>query len=226
MIPSPKLVIANWKSNLDWHSAKSWAEKFVSNKNQAHSYVVCPPFPLLGALQPWAGQDFVLGVQDLSPYESGAYTGAVSAGTLEGLRVEYALLGHSERRMYFGETNQTVAQKVELAFEHGITPVVCIDRDQAQAQAAALDGLTRAQRSSLIVAYEPMHAISTFGGQEDPIEVTIQAIQEIRNQLNPSAVLYGGSVGPKNAIAYLQSSEIDGLLVGAKSLDPVIFASL
>jgi triosephosphate isomerase len=223
MRTSQKLIIGNWKSNFSVAQAKQWASEFTAAREHEHVYVVCPPFPLLSALQ---DQGFELGVQDLSQYESGAYTGAVSPLNLEGLNVGYVILGHSERRIYFGETSQTVAQKVDLALAHGMRPIVCVDRDQFAEQSSALGGLSSAQREQLIIAYEPVHSISTFGGQEDPIGTTLAAIEDIRRLFEPGLVIYGGSVNSENSITYLQPESIDGVLVGGASLDPKQFAQL
>lgn len=220
---SQKLVIANWKSNLNWKQTEDWISSFSRSKQHNHEYVICPPFPLLPAFRE---SGLTVGVQDLSPFEAGAYTGAVSPANLEGLGVKYAVLGHSERRIYFGETDQSVAQKVEIALAHDITPVVCVDRDGFQSQAAAFSQLNSAQRSQVVIAYEPVHAISTFGGHEDPIAVTLEAIAEARRVFDAHTVLYGGSVSPDNSLSYLQPSEIDGVLVGGASLDPEKFARL
>lgn len=223
MNTSPKLVVANWKSNLNWHEAQEWAKAFSQHKKHPHTYVVCPPTPLLGALQAGVNSDFLLGVQDLSPFESGAYTGAVSAPNLSGLNVSYVLLGHSERRKYFGETSQTVAQKAEVALAHNLTPIICVDAEDFSHQHSALSHL---DASKIVWAYEPVHAISTFGGQEDPIEVTIKNIAKLRDLTGATKIIYGGSISPENSLAYLQAPEIDGVLVGAKSLQPELFAQL
>lgn len=224
MRTSPKLVIANWKSNLNWQAAQAWAEEFARLKQHSHTYIVCPPTPFLGALQPWAGKEFELGVQDLSPFESGAYTGAISAGNLEGLKVSYVILGHSERRKYFGETAQSVAQKAELALAHNITPIICVDADEFESQTAALSDSVA--KNKIVWVYEPVHSISTFGGQEDPLEVTLKNIAQLRQKTQAETVIYGGSISPENSLAYLQSNDIDGVLVGAKSLKPDLFAKL
>lgn len=223
MHTSAPLIIANWKSNFSWEQAKNWADSFSRLQSQNHTYIICPPFPLLGAVQ---GHDFAIGVQDLSPFEAGAYTGAVSPQNLDGLNVTYALLGHSERRMYFAETSHSVAQKVELAFAHGITPIVCVDMEQVSEQSAALSGLSAQQRATLVIAYEPVHSISTFGGKEDPIQVTLQNIEKIKGAFECETVLYGGSVSPDNSLTYLQPESISGLLVGGASLDPKQFAQI
>ncbi len=214
-----KLVVANWKSNFSWNEAQNWAQQFRGENQHQHTYVVCAPFPLLGALQ---NESFTLGVQDLSPFEAGAYTGAVSPTNLQGLGIKFAILGHSERRKYFQETSELVAKKVEIALAHDITPIVCVDRDQFSEQANTLGKASQ----QCFIAYEPIHAISTFGGQEDPLEVTLEAIEEIHSLFQPLGVLYGGSVSPENSLAYLQNEHIAGVLVGGSSLKPEVFAQL
>ncbi|MCD8484505.1 triose-phosphate isomerase [Candidatus Woesebacteria bacterium] len=220
---SHKLIVANWKSNKSVTEAKHWAETFVQQEpKDAYTYVVCPPYSALLALQDQE-QYFALGVQDLSAFGAGAYTGEISAHNLLDLGVKYAILGHSERRRYQNETSADVAKKVTSALDAGITPIVCVDRDQFGEQAAQL---TASQREQVIVAYEPVHAISTFGGQEDPIETTLENIAALKESFGNVPVLYGGSVTPENSLVYLQEDAIQGVLVGGTSLDPEKFAQL
>ncbi len=220
---SRKLIVANWKSNKSVSEAKHWAETFAKQTpKDTYTYVVCPPYPALLALQNQEKQ-FTLGVQDISAYGAGAYTGEISAQNLLDLGVQYAILGHSERRRYQNETSADVAKKVTTSLDAGITPIICVDRDQFAEQAAQL---TAAQREQIIVAYEPVHAISTFGGQEDPIETTLQTIQKLHDAFGAVPVLYGGSVSPENSLVYLQEESIDGVLVGSTSLDAKKFALL
>jgi triosephosphate isomerase len=220
-----KLVVANWKSNKTLSEAIEWAQEFEKQEKKANrQYVVCPPFPLIPFVLDLIKQGVSLGTQNLSPYGAGAYTGEVSAINLKDLGITHTILGHSERRKYFQESSATVAQKVTQALDFGIQPIVCVDRDQIEEQAQAL---TAEQKKQIIVAYEPVHAISTFGGKEDPIEETIQVIDQIRDTFGEeSVVLYGGSVNLENSIVYLENDNIDGALVGGASLQTTVFAQL
>lgn len=218
-----KLLVANWKANKTLREAQHWVDSFLRQERGNHQYVVCPPFPFVAHLSEMSQGAFALGVQDLSPYSAGPYTGEVAPYNLQDLGVKYAILGHSERRKYFGETSAQVAQKVEQALSGGLTPIVCVDKNEFQNQADQIDS---SHYSRLIIAYEPVHAISTFGGQEDPIEVTLDAIRNAQEIFENSPILYGGSVDSQNSLVYLQQPSIAGLLVGKASLDPVEFAKL
>lgn len=220
-----KLIIANWKSNKNPTQAAQWQTQFRELvKSDQYQYVICPPSYLLSQLQPSDHDRYVLGVQDVSPFEAGAYTGEIAASLLAELGVQYALVGHSERRKYLGETSRLVAQKAELAAAAQITPIVCLDRDQIQEQA---DQIPRSLWSQIIIAYEPVHAISTFGGHEDPIETTLQVIADIHDTFGDNTrVLYGGSVNTQNSLAYLNQPSIAGVLVGGTSLDAEQFVKL
>jgi triosephosphate isomerase (TIM) len=224
-----KLIVANWKSNKNSAEAVSWLSAFLKPERAAHKqYVICPPYPLLSTL---AGlitaahpANVTLGVQDISPFAAGPYTGEVAGPSLFGLQVAYAIVGHSERRIHLGETSALVAKKVASALHSEITPIVCVDRDQITEQA---NHLTADERKQVIVAYEPVHAISTFGGQEDPLETTLEAIANIREAFGANTpILYGGSVDKENSLVYLNEPSISGILVGKTSLDPVEFAQL
>lgn len=220
-----KLIIANWKANKSPTEASEWGETFLQQERRTNrQYVLCPSFPLLPFVADIQEQGIALGVQDLSPFGAGAYTGEVAAYTVQQLGVTFAILGHSERRKYFQESSSVVAQKVEQALDFGMTPIVCVDRDQIREQA---DLISKEQKQKIIVAYEPVHAISTFGGQEDPLETTLSVIAEIKESFGEKVpVLYGGSVNPDNSLVYLEEESVAGVLVGSASLNAVEFARL
>jgi triosephosphate isomerase len=225
LLMQDKLLVANWKSNKNVEEAQQWVSTFLAaDKRENRHYVICPPYPLLPFVLDITEHGVDVGVQDISPYGAGAYTGEVSGFNLQMLGVKYAILGHSERRKYLQETSSLVAKKVTQALDFGLTPIVCVDRPEIQAQANALSD---EERKRIIVAYEPIHAISTFGGKEDPIDITLQAIADIRDAFGSSTtVLYGGSVDPDSSIIYLAEPSIDGALVGHASLDPNEFVLL
>lgn len=220
-----KLVVANWKANKNLEEAQRWVQEFQhAEKRDGRQYVVCPPYPLLPFILDLTKEEVAIGVQDMSPFGAGAYTGEVAPYNLQLLDIQYAIVGHSERRRYFHENCTIVAQKVTQALDFGITPIVCLDRDQIEEQAQAL---SNEERARVIVAYEPIHAISTFGGQQDPIDMTLEAIADIREAFGAATtVLYGGSVDPDSSIIYLSEASIDGVLVGNASLEAAEFVRL
>lgn len=215
-----KFLIANWKSNKTITEARQWAEQFSTTQFSAEktAVIVAPPTPLLIAVREGLPESMSLAAQDVSPFTAGSYTGAVAARTLAGL-VSYAIVGHSERRRHFGETHQSVAQKVTQACSEGLTPVVCVDQDYVAEQAAAIE---QELLSKCIVAYEPLGAIGT-GNNVSVDEVTTVATSITAN-FGEVPVLYDGSVKPDNVGEYLLVS--DGVLVGGASLDAAEFAQL
>jgi triosephosphate isomerase len=177
--------------------------------------------------------------------EEGAYTGETSAAMLKAVGATHTLIGHSERRQYFNETDEVVNKKLHTALKHGIVPVVCIGEVLAEREAGltaevllaqlkgALAGITAAHAHSLVIAYEPVWAIGT--GKTATPEMAIEAHMIIRAELanilgshvaNATRILYGGSVKPENATALLGQEEIDGALVGGASLKPDSFAAI
>ncbi|OGK25041.1 hypothetical protein A3A46_04215 [Candidatus Roizmanbacteria bacterium RIFCSPLOWO2_01_FULL_37_13] len=207
-----KYFIANWKANKNLNEAVQWIDKFLTLplRSDSAKVVVCPPYPLIFPLKEKIKntKNIYLGVQDISSFEFGSYTGEVSAKTLQGL-VEYVIIGHSERRKYFNENTQTLFKKTQLAKTYGIEPILCI-RDEKDAIPDRVQ----------IVAYEPVYAIGT-GNNE-----SVKKVLEMKQKLNlpiPYSFIYGGSVNKDNASSYLDSSEIDGFLVGGTSLDPTEF---
>lgn len=214
-----KYIFGNWKSNKNLNGALEWLSQFgeVRSNNEV---ILLPAFNLLGAIYKKAVEaGFKLGVQDLSPMAAGSYTGAVSAVNLEGMNVEYAILGHSERRHHFGETDQDVANKVERALEAGLVPVVCVDEEYIETQAAALE---QWQLEKCVVAYEPLSAIGT--GNDMSVEKVKEVFDRIKKAFGKVRVIYGGSVDSGNVGEYLLVG--DGVLVGTASLDASEFSSL
>lgn len=214
-----KYIFGNWKSNKNLNGALEWLKDF-GKVNTDNEIILLPAFNLLGAIYNQALEaGFVMGVQDLSSMAAGSYTGAVSAVNLEGMEVKYAILGHSERRHHFGETDQDVANKVERALEAGLVPVVCVDEDYIFSQAAALE---QSQLSKCMVAYEPLSAIGT--GEEMSVKKVEEVFAQIKKVFGEVKVIYGGSVNPNNVDEYLLVG--DGVLVGTASLDAKEFLAL
>lgn len=225
-LESKKLVLANWKSHKTLDEAMLWLGK-VGPKASAspHTVILCPPFPFLPSLYKEIQAKkyaVVLGVQDLSPFPAGSYTGAVSVRNLESLGVAYALLGHSERRRYFHETYQEVANKVDLAIEAKIQPIVCLRKEDITPQCSALSEDAAKQ---VIVLYETVGHIGT--GEVESIESVLNSVQEIRSVLGFAVpVMYGGSVSDKTRSIFLEREELSGIVAATNSLDADEFVKM
>jgi triosephosphate isomerase len=208
--------------------------------------VVCAPFTALPALaQAAKGTGLKIGAQNMHWEDSGAFTGEISGVMLRDLGVEYVIIGHSERRAYFNETDETVNKKVHAAFKHGLTPIVCVGEKLEEREAgqtkdvcrtqtlAALNGLTAEQASAVVIAYEPIWAIGT--GKSSTAEDANEVIGYIRTQIaevfgsgaaEQVRIQYGGSVKPNNIGEFMRQPEIDGALVGGASLEPASYIAL
>lgn len=221
-----KYLVANWKSHKSIDEAVEWLEKFV-NSYQPKSdeiIIISPPFPYLFKLSEMlkekrAGQ-ISLATQDISPFPLGAYTGAVAAEMIKGV-VEVVIVGHSERRHYFHESHQEVANKVTLAQEVGLRVILCVDEPYAQEQLAALEST---HLHNLVIAYEPLEAIGT-GKPQEPEQVT-RVVEKIQQLAPKCPILYGGSVNPENVAVYMNIPGISGMLVGGASLEVDKFIDL
>ncbi len=216
-----QFFIANWKSHKNVSEAKEWLSEFSILNSQPSTHkeaILCPPFPLLPLCHTFIQQHHLplsLGSQTISSYPEGAYTGEVSARLLKDF-VNYTLIGHSERRKFFHETDEDIAQKAMLARSHQISPVLLLN-DKNAAIPKGVD----------IVIYEPPSAISSDKGihPESPEDVdTVAAF--LKQKSSVIYVLYGGSVTPENVQEYTRLSSIDGVIVGGESLKPDSFASI
>lgn len=220
-----KLIIANWKSNHNLQTAQAWINQVLPAVAEAKAeLVVAPPFSLLAEIaELLVSSNIALAAQDLSQFGAGSYTGAVCAENLTGLKVQYVILGHSERRKNFQETDEMVAIKVKQALVAGINPIICIDEPylESQYQALVQAGIDFAQ-ANLVVAYEPLAAIGT--GQSADLEQVTQVIAKIKELFGPVLVIYGGSVTAAKIKDYLAIS--DGVLVGGASLKGENFVEL
>jgi triosephosphate isomerase len=215
-----KIIIANWKSNKDFEAVSAWMEDF-SRANfdpEQVEVIIAPAMPFLTMARSLLPQGVALSAQDLSPFPAGSYTGAVSAHNLSGL-VDYVILGHSERRQYFNETHQLVAQKVEQALALEITPIVCVDRSYISQQADAIDSNLL---SECIVAYETPSAIGS--GKNVAVSEVVEAKEEIRAVFGDVKVIYGGSVNDQDVAEYFLVC--DGVLVGTASLEAESFIKI
>lgn len=210
-------VIANWKSNKTVKEALEWVEyvgpRLERRKNL--KVVVCPPFTDVEEVKKAVqvgNYPLMVGVQDLSPYEAGSYTGEEAAVIMRDF-IELAILGHSERRENFGETDKTVAQKFSQALDHQIIPLVCIQGPETPLP----DGCK-------LVAYEPIFAIGT--GKPDTPERANQIAQVLKQTYPNLEVLYGGSVSSANVKQFVSQENLSGVLVGKASLDPEEFVKI
>lgn len=198
--------------------------------------VLCAPFTSLGTLSKnLHGSRIMVGAQNIHWEDAGAYTGEISGSMLTEMGLRYVIIGHSERRQYFGETDSTVNQRLKAAQRHKLTPILCVGETKAQRDAGETEaiiiqqlkkGLVDVDQTNLVIAYEPIWAIGT-GDTCDPQEAN-RVIGLIRAQLTHQDVpiQYGGSVKPNNIDEIMAQPEIDGALVGGASLEPADFARI
>jgi triosephosphate isomerase len=248
-IPRKKFVAGNWKMNMTSSEVAPYLEIFrqETDKINGVDIAIIPPFTSLEKASEILGgtQKIRLGAQNMSPEAKGAYTGEISATMLRDLFVRYVLVGHSERRRIFGETDELVRRKAVTALASELRPILCVGETLEERQAGkeqavletqlqgALNGLTPEQLEEIIIAYEPVWAIGT-GLTATPAQAQ-EAHQFIRNFLSKTSgselaaktrILYGGSVTAENARELLSEPDIDGALVGGASLDPRGFAEI
>jgi triosephosphate isomerase len=244
-----KILAANWKMNLTHSEAESYLETFLSEIGQVNDVeiVIIPPFTAIPALVAASGKvpAVRIGAQNMHWEKNGAFTGEVSATMLRALYVKYVIVGHSERRALFGETDEIVNRKVRAALEAGLRPIVCVgetlhERDSGQVEQVlgrqlrkGLENVVEKDLPEIVVAYEPCWAIGT-GRSATPAEAE-QAHAYIRSDLSELfgaaaadrvRIQYGGSVKPENAEDLMRQKNIDGALIGGASLDPRSFARI
>jgi triosephosphate isomerase len=239
-----KLIAGNWKMNGTLADNEALVKAVLSGLGGAACDVaVCVPAPYLAQLQALlAGRALVLGAQDVSSHDAGAFTGEVSAAMERELGVRYAIVGHSERRQYHGESDELVAEKARRALAAGITPIVCVGETLAQREAGATEDVVKRQMaavihvnghciSEIVVAYEPVWAIGT--GKTATPEMAQQVHALLRKQLAAATshaervhILYGGSMNAANAASLLAQPDIDGGQVGGASLKAADFLQI
>ncbi len=243
-----KVIAANWKMYKTPNQTRDFFRDFLPmvNGHDRDEIVICPPFlDLAAALDSAKGSNVVIGAQNVHWKEEGAFTGETSVGQLSALGIDHVIIGHSERRQYFGETDDTVNLRLKTALEAGFTPICCVGEVLEEREAGMTDDVLRRQcvrafhaisakkAAKLVVAYEPVWAIGT--GKTATPEIAAEAHAVIRREAteifgeefaNQLRILYGGSVKPDNATALMSQPEIDGALVGGASLDPKSFAAI
>lgn len=243
-----KVIAGNWKMNKLKADADQFMEQVADKvpSDEQVEAIVCAPYLYLPSLVEKAkGSKVKIGAQNMHFEEEGAYTGEVSPTMLKDIGVTHVILGHSERREYFAETDETVNKKAKAAFQHELTPIVCVGETLEQREAnetkshvesqvkQALEGLTEDQVVETIIAYEPIWAIGTgkTASSEDANEVCAHIRQVIKSTVSEKAakqvvIQYGGSVKPANIDELLGQSDVDGALVGGASLEPDSFLQL
>ena len=219
--------------------ASEFLQKFLpelENTPEERDVLLCAPFTALGIISKSLHGSLVqLGAQNVHWEDEGAYTGEVSGAMLTEIGVRYVIVGHSERRQYFGETDETVNKRLLAAQRHGLTPILCVGETKQQRDAGETELLITTQlkkdlvdvdQQNLIIAYEPIWAIGT-GDTCEALEAN-RVIGLIRSQLKVSDVpiQYGGSVKPNNIDEIMAQPEIDGALVGGASLEPASFGRI
>ena len=242
-----KVIAGNWKMNMLPGEAIEFINELTPLvKDTENEVILCVPYTdLFYSLLTAQNTNIKIGAQNMHFEESGAYTGEVSGKMLKSINVEYVIIGHSERRQYFAETDETVNKKVKAAFKYGLKPIVCVGETLEEREAGktvdiitkqtelALEGLTNEQVENTIIAYEPIWAIGT--GKTATSEDANNSIKEIRNKIEEiygqetaSRVIiqYGGSVKSSNAKELFGMSDIDGGLVGGASLKAEEFSKI
>lgn len=240
------MIAGNWKMNKTPTETVALVEE-LKKIHPTHSVevVVCPmTVSLFAASQALKGSEIALGAQNVHFEDKGAFTGEANCASLRELGVKYILLGHSERRQYFAETNETVNKKVLKVLEQGFAPIVCVGERLEEKQAgitnevvclqtkAALCGVERSQLDRVVIAYEPVWAIgtgmtATAKDANDTIRTIRGAIRELYGDLAEQVrILYGGSMNDKNCNELMAQPEIDGGLIGGASLVPEKFEKI
>jgi triosephosphate isomerase len=243
-----KLIAANWKMYKTPEQAQAFLSAFLPHvwEHTRDDIVICPPFIALPAVaEATRDSRLSMGAQDMFWEKEGAFTGAVSGHMLRAVGCTHVIIGHSERRQYFGETDDTVNRKLRAALASGLIPIVCVGEVLQEREAGVTEDVLRRQVSiafrdissgmaiPIVVAYEPVWAIGT--GKTATPELAAEAHRVVRAEAAEAfgegvstgmRILYGGSVKPDNANALMSQPEIDGALVGGASLDPKSFAAI
>jgi len=247
-MPRKKVIAANWKMYKTPEQASAFFQEFLPlvAGHDRDEMVVCPPYiDLHTAVAAAKGSNVLVGAQNMHWEKEGAFTGEISAPMLNAIGVTHVILGHSERRQYFNETDDTVNRKLEYALESGLTPIVCVGEVLEEREAGltedvlrrqcmrAFNGISAKKAKKMTIAYEPVWAIGT--GKTATPQMASDAHAIIRAEAAKAfgdefaaglRILYGGSVKPENAKTLMSEEEIDGALVGGASLDPKSFAAI
>jgi triosephosphate isomerase len=248
MMARKKLIAANWKMYKTPPEAKKFCEEFLPlvAGHTRDEIAICAPYIDISTLSCALFEKGIgIGAQDIYWEKEGAFTGEISAPMIKAIGCTHVIIGHSERRQYFGETDATVNKKLKAALDAGLVPIVCVGEELEEREAKLTNDILRRQctgafrdiggdrAQSLVIAYEPVWAIGT--GKTATPDMAVEAHLSIRAQAAAALgdevarkmrILYGGSVKPENAKALMSEEEIDGALVGGASLDPKAFAAI
>ena len=214
------LIVANLKSYKTKIEAKEWLDAFakikeIENNLNEKEIIICPSFQLLFMFSSYAGDKLLpvkIGAQNVSPFDEGAYTGEVSARQIKDF-ADFVLIGHSERRKNFGETDDMLSKKTETSLKYGLTPIFLVQ---------GKDNLI--PRGAEIIAYEPVFAIGS--GNPDTPENADQVASSLKSKNDTYKILYGGSISPENVRSFTGMPSISGVLVGSASLNPEEFIKI
>lgn len=244
------IVAGNWKMNKDFQDAEDLMFEIVDELTEKGSgdteVIVCPPAVYLEMSSDIAAENgFLVGAQNLSQWESGAYTGEISASMLHSMGISHCILGHSERRTYFGETDKVIATKIDLTLKNGMTPIYCCGEVLAERQSEKHFDVVRTQVSEalfhlgneavsqVIIAYEPVWAIGTgvtaSSAQAQEMHAFIRSLltekygEEVSAEIS---ILYGGSCNAKNAAELFANPDVDGGLIGGAALKAADFVAI
>ena len=244
-----KIVAGNWKMNTLPAEGVELAKDIVAGRGEVCScvnFIVCPPFTHLSQVaEALKGSDIALGAQDCATEAKGAYTGEIAASMIAALGCKYVILGHSERRQYYGETSATLNKKMAQAYANGLTPIYCVGENLEEREAGkhfdvvkaqieeVVYNLTEEEYKNLVIAYEPVWAIGTgktatseqAGEVCTNIRATIRSLYGARVARSVT-IQYGGSMNPKNAAELLAQPDIDGGLIGGAALKPDQFVDI
>ena len=234
-----KIIAGNWKMNMLPNEAMSFITELEPHvKNVKCEIILCVPFTdLFYSLLTAQNTNIKIGAQNMHWEEAGAYTGEIAPNMLKCINVEYVIIGHSERRQYFAETDETVNKKIKAALKHELKPILCVGETLKQRELGleeeiikqqiigALEGITKEQIEKIVVAYEPIWAIgtgkvATKNDANNMIKLIRKEIESLYNKetANNVSILYGGSVSKNNSKELFETSDIDGALVGGASL--------
>ena len=242
-----KVIAGNWKMNKNIQETETYINELKELvKDTQNEVIICVPFiDLCKAVKTAKGTNIKIGAQNVHFEEKGAYTGEVSPKMLADTGVEYVIIGHSERREYFNETDETINKKLKAALAHGLKPILCVGETLEQREQGItkmwitgqvrydMEGLSKDEAQSIIIAYEPIWAIGT--GKTASKEDANEALKWIREEIeklydkelaDEIIIQYGGSVKSSNAGELFAMSDIDGGLVGGASLEPTEFAKI
>ncbi len=237
-----KTIVANWKMNKTISEAIAFAKEISKENFKDREVIICPPLTALKDLKNSLDKKFKLGAQNTFYEISGAFTGEISPIMLKDIGCEYVIIGHSERRQYFSETDEIVNKKIKSALSNGLKVIICVGEKLEQRKSEqtfdiietqllmGLQGISQQDFTNIMIAYEPIWAIGTglnaASSQAEEVHTFIRKVLEENFNAKATKILYGGSVNPANSKDLIKEKNIDGLLVGGASLDAKKFIEI